>query len=60
MNEYVCIYNNEDTLNHCVKLISDTCDNAKVKFIKYLKTKDIHNIDNSKIYLINYSYLKII
>jgi len=57
MDEYVCIYDNGRALKHCTKLTSDTCDNARLKFIEYLKTKDILTIDSKKLFLINYSYL---
>lgn len=57
ISEYVCIYDNGKALKHCVKLTSNTCDNARLKFVEYLKTKDILNVDNKKLSLINYSYL---
>ena len=58
MDEYVCIYDQERVMNHCVRTKANNVDEAKDKFIEYLKSKHhIKYIDTSKLYLINYSYL---
>jgi len=57
MDEYVGIYDNGN-LSPCVKMKAKNIDDAKDKFILYLKNnKNINCINMSKLYLINYSYL---
>lgn len=58
MNKYVCIYDEEYVMNHCIKTEAKNIDEAKDKFVEYLKTE--HNIifvRMNRVYIVNYSCL---
>lgn len=58
MKEYICLYNDEFVMIHCVKTKANHIDEAKNKFEVYLKTQAIRYIDTSKMLLIAPDYLQ--
>lgn len=61
ITNYICMYDNEEILKPCAKVRAAHVDEAKDKFVLYLKNKEnIKNVNLNQLYIVNYKYLSVI
>jgi len=51
MKTYICFYNEEYIMNHCVKIQALDYNDAENKFRKHLIENEVEYIDNDKLYI---------